>query len=321
MKIIRSDGYTVEEYSHDPWGNPRNPNDCSFDNVNTNFLIGRGFTGHEMLPEFQLINMNGRMYDPVIGRVLSPDNYVQNPENAQNYNKYQYCLNNPLKYTDPTGWLYDGYTIDINGRIEWIDYTGGDDYDVLYNKYEYYNHPEKRGYYDYTGERHNIGIRIDDKSLLPALVKASEYKQQAYPDINAKMAWKNGRWETVEETKTMLPSYYGKTNSSFDAKNLFRFAASNSTVEWSIAGFKNKEWLVGTLRQGSQTMSIWNVAGYSFDNIIYKAHSHGGKEPSYDFVPSSNDFQNARTLRNINPIVESWLFMPQNPNKKWQLLK
>jgi hypothetical protein len=43
------------------------------------------------------------MYDPVIGRVLSPDNYVQSPFNAQNYNRYSYCLNNPLKYTDPDG--------------------------------------------------------------------------------------------------------------------------------------------------------------------------------------------------------------------------
>ncbi len=63
----------------------------------------RGYTGHEMLPKFALINMNGRMYDPVLGRMLSPDNYVQNPNNAQNYNRYTYVLNNPLKYTDPSG--------------------------------------------------------------------------------------------------------------------------------------------------------------------------------------------------------------------------
>jgi RHS repeat-associated protein len=56
-----------------------------------------------MLPLFQLINMNGRMYDPVIGRVLSPDNYVQDATNAQGFNRYSYALNNPLKYTDPDG--------------------------------------------------------------------------------------------------------------------------------------------------------------------------------------------------------------------------
>ena len=60
----------------------------------------RGYCGHEMLNEFNLINMNGRIYDPVLGCFLSPDNYVQMPDNSQNFNRYSYCLNNPLKYTD-----------------------------------------------------------------------------------------------------------------------------------------------------------------------------------------------------------------------------
>jgi RHS repeat-associated protein len=53
-------------------------------------------------------------YDPVIGRVLNPDNFVQNANNAQNYNRYSYCLNNPLKYADPNGWLLTDY-YDENG--------------------------------------------------------------------------------------------------------------------------------------------------------------------------------------------------------------
>ena len=48
-------------------------------------------------------NMNARMYDPMIGRFLSPDPYVQEPDFSQSYNRYSYCINNPLKYTDPTG--------------------------------------------------------------------------------------------------------------------------------------------------------------------------------------------------------------------------
>ncbi len=59
--------------------------------------------GHEMLNEFNLINMNGRVYDPVLGRFLSPDKYIQEGDNSQNYNSYSYCLNNPLKYADPSG--------------------------------------------------------------------------------------------------------------------------------------------------------------------------------------------------------------------------
>ena len=50
--------------------------------------------------------MNGRMYDPVVGRVLSVDNFVQKPYSTQGYNRYNYVMNNPLKYTDPSGQFY-----------------------------------------------------------------------------------------------------------------------------------------------------------------------------------------------------------------------
>lgn len=63
----------------------------------------RGYTGHEMLPEYGLINMNSRMYDPLNGRMLRPDNNVTYPYNSQSYNRYSYALNNPLKYIDPDG--------------------------------------------------------------------------------------------------------------------------------------------------------------------------------------------------------------------------
>ncbi|MDR2473507.1 MAG: RHS repeat-associated core domain-containing protein, partial [Tannerella sp.] len=66
-------------------------------------LLGRGYTGHEHLTQFGLINMNARLYDPALGRFLSPDPYVQNPFDGQSYNRYAYALNNPLIYTDPSG--------------------------------------------------------------------------------------------------------------------------------------------------------------------------------------------------------------------------
>ncbi|VVM19200.1 hypothetical protein BSPWISOXPB_8546 [uncultured Gammaproteobacteria bacterium] len=43
--------------------------------------------------------MNGRVYDPQIGRFLSADPYIQSPYNTQSYNRYSYTINNPLKYT------------------------------------------------------------------------------------------------------------------------------------------------------------------------------------------------------------------------------
>ena len=94
----------VSEYSYDAWGRRRNPVYWNYDLTGQpNLFAGRGFTGHETMIEFGLINMNGRLYDPAVGRFLSPDSYVQMPDFTQNLNRYTYGLNNPLKYNDPSG--------------------------------------------------------------------------------------------------------------------------------------------------------------------------------------------------------------------------
>ena len=61
----------------------------------------RGFTGHEHLDDFQLVHMNGRVYDPSLGRFMSADPFVQFPESTQGLNRYAYVDNNPLSFTDP----------------------------------------------------------------------------------------------------------------------------------------------------------------------------------------------------------------------------
>ncbi|MCL2417388.1 MAG: FG-GAP-like repeat-containing protein [Bacteroidales bacterium] len=65
--------------------------------------FARGFTGHEHMDAFGLINMNGRLYDPVIGRFLSPDPFVPDATFSQDFNRYMYARNNPLSYIDPDG--------------------------------------------------------------------------------------------------------------------------------------------------------------------------------------------------------------------------
>lgn len=68
--------------------------------------LGRGYCGHEHLTGLGLINMNARLYDPVLGRFLMADPYVQAPDMTQNFNRYSYCLNNPLRYSDRSGELF-----------------------------------------------------------------------------------------------------------------------------------------------------------------------------------------------------------------------
>lgn len=101
--LTREDsGEVMQSMSYDPWGQRRSASDWSSGAPAGLFL--RGFTGHEHLEEFGLVHMNGRIYHPQIGRMLSPDPLTQSPEYSQNYNRYSYVFNNPLKYTDPSGY-------------------------------------------------------------------------------------------------------------------------------------------------------------------------------------------------------------------------
>ena len=61
---------------------------------------------HEHLDEMGLIHMNGRIFDPLIGRFMSADPFIQAPENLQSHNRFAYVMNNPLAYTDPSGYFF-----------------------------------------------------------------------------------------------------------------------------------------------------------------------------------------------------------------------
>lgn len=92
----------AQDVAFDAWGTPYRFTTTGTVPADT-LLFDRGFTGHEHLSYFGLINMNGRCYDPFTSGFLSVDNYVQSPDYTQSFNRYAYCLNNPLKYTDPDG--------------------------------------------------------------------------------------------------------------------------------------------------------------------------------------------------------------------------
>jgi RHS repeat-associated protein len=106
VAISNEQAQTVERVTFGVWGRRANP-----------FLPAgepleeRGYTGHETLDDVAvtntgLVHMNGRIYDPATGRFLSADPMVQDPFNAQSYNRYSYVLNNPLSFTDPTGFSW-----------------------------------------------------------------------------------------------------------------------------------------------------------------------------------------------------------------------
>ncbi|MCP3686107.1 MAG: RHS repeat-associated core domain-containing protein, partial [bacterium] len=69
------------------------------------------FTDQEQDDGTGLYNYDVRLYDPVIGQFIMADTIVPDLYNPQSLNRYAYCLNNPVRYVDPTG-----HYIDDNGR-------------------------------------------------------------------------------------------------------------------------------------------------------------------------------------------------------------
>jgi len=158
--LVRENGTVAQRYAYDPWGNRRNPynwterdtrmeqlhrDPTTGEYVGMSFILNRGYTGHEHIDQFGVINMNGRVYDPITAQFFSPDPFIQAPHNWLNFNRYSYVLNNPFKYTDPSGEIivpiiigiaagigaYQGYRIaeargyDFNNWQTWGYMLGG----------------------------------------------------------------------------------------------------------------------------------------------------------------------------------------------------
>jgi RHS repeat-associated protein len=115
--IAKHTALDLQQMDYDAFGKRRNL--WSLDELASvefsplNQLTTTGFTGHEMLDGVGLIHMQGRVYDPKLGRFLSADPYVTEMTNTQNLNRYSYVYNNPLTLTDPSGFdAADGYYAD-----------------------------------------------------------------------------------------------------------------------------------------------------------------------------------------------------------------
>jgi RHS repeat-associated protein len=107
--VLNSAGAVVVRTSFDAWGARRDddwvgaPSSTELQQIAD--TTRHGFTGHGMLDNVGLVHMNGRVYDPAIGRFMSADPFVVPMFGTQGLNRYAYTLNSPLSYTDPSGFV------------------------------------------------------------------------------------------------------------------------------------------------------------------------------------------------------------------------
>lgn len=104
--ITDATGAVVERLSYDPWGKRRNADGTVASTVLKGTKDSHGFTSHEMLDSIGLVHMNGRVYDPQVGRFTSADPTIDGADNLQGYNRYSYVHNNPGTLLDPSGYSW-----------------------------------------------------------------------------------------------------------------------------------------------------------------------------------------------------------------------
>jgi len=101
--VFDKNGTEIERLYHEPFGLRTGVDGAPLPSFVSTSDVSLGFTGQKHDDDLDLIDMNGRVYDPVQKRFLTPDPVVSNPFFSQSYNRYAYVLNNPLRYTDPSG--------------------------------------------------------------------------------------------------------------------------------------------------------------------------------------------------------------------------
>lgn|GEM_PF-1414165 len=123
--VTRMDGTPAKSFAYDPFGGT--PPDVSPP------YLDYKYTGQEQDRETGLYNYGARLYDPDLGRFLTPDSIVPDPEDPQSLNRFSYVRNNPINSVDPTG----HFDYDFENGFS----TGyGSSYDasmVLYNSSSY----------------------------------------------------------------------------------------------------------------------------------------------------------------------------------------
>lgn len=167
-----------------------------------------------------------RQYDPALGRFTTVDPLT---EKHYEMSPYTYCGNNPIKYIDPTGMFYTGYTVNEKGHIKIVSDEGGNYYDVLYNESSYSIKTIKN--YDTSGDK--TGIKIS-KGILNERAGAGR-------NMSAKIM--KGSYLDLEGHETGR-SY---ANHSYEIRNdkeslaLMNFLDKNTSVEWANTLMKDAQ--------------------------------------------------------------------------------
>ena len=327
--ITDSEGNVEQELSFDAWGSLRDPETWT-GSFSGSPMFDRGYTGHEHMTAFGLINMNGRCYDPLTSSFLSVDAYVEDPANAQAFNRYAYCGYNPLRYTDPTGWYKDNcvYQPMFGCDPPFTQWYSNDPNDVLWGRTVHPCANSSSGYVNgtaitstgyaqgnsgllgsnYTVDRQGYVKKVgsNDKNC-DILYTAVEY---ATGDLSnglivydenllAGLTEEQDYYRVWIDNGVTRSGHFSSTENIDEAFKVYYFMTQNTNVEWAINGFRTNarnEYVINTTHYVDKVKQITTLEQYSVFNMIFRIHNH-------TFVDGTKGASGDRTIGDMRTII------------------
>lgn len=202
--------------------------------------------------ELNWYDYGARQYDAALGRFTTVDPLA---EKYYSMSQFGYCGNNPIRYIDPTGMFYTGFTIDEKGYLQKVNNEGGNEYDVIYNKSKYSSQTRK----DYDTSGNKTGIKIS-KGIL---------NEKAGTDRNMSTKTVKGAINDGEGNKKgEYANHAYEVQSDEESLTLMNFLDKNTSVEWGNTLMKDKQGNTVNLLMTSHSGITIKVGSFQVDRYI-----------------------------------------------------
>jgi RHS repeat-associated protein len=223
-----------------------------------------------------------QFYDPQIGRFHTQDRFS---EKYQSWTPYQCGGNNPIAFIDINGdsiWNVNPRGYVTHSGIGARDYAGTHTLHAVNAK----------------GEQTGASIAVKDGGILDGLAtERPDFTVNIYP-----AGEKQGS--------------YGETTNTVDGRQVFKFGADNTDVEWGYQEFKDGRIVVSTGHDCCTTTQGFDAPGYNWLDLKIDVHSHPGSDPSALNPRNGTDIGRANHLRNKIPGLQVKVYIPLMPGNK-----